>query len=69
MDLYGNFARTGVLQFNGTVYPHRGGNETHNVLHWNDDPEIVPGGVNWRNCMKTQGMGLYDRLYWPWTGS
>lgn len=61
MDLYGNFARTGILQFNGTVYPRRG-NETHNVLHWNDNPEIIPGGVNWGNCMKMQEMGLYDRL-------
>ncbi|RJE26892.1 Carboxylesterase family [Aspergillus sclerotialis] len=67
MDLYGDFARTGLLQFNGTIYARRG-NETHNVLHWNDRPEIVSGGVHWDNCLKMQEMGLYDRLKYPYRG-
>jgi carboxylesterase type B len=66
LDLYGGFARQGTLTFNGTAYPRRGDNGTHNVLHWNDHPKVHTGGVNWNRCAKMQSMKLYDRLFYPY---
>ncbi|KAE8392505.1 carboxylesterase type B [Aspergillus alliaceus] len=66
LDLYGNFVHDGVLKINATHYPRRAGNTVRNVLHWNDSPRSIPGGVHWEICQKMEEMSLYDRLYYPY---
>ncbi|RAL13890.1 alpha/beta-hydrolase [Aspergillus homomorphus CBS 101889] len=72
VDLYARFARKGrmvdVASNGSTVFPPRGGNETHYVIHWRDRPVVRAGGVNWGACKKMEEMRLYDRLYYPYTG-
>jgi hypothetical protein len=69
MDLYGRFIRNGQLSSNSsTIYPLRGSNSTHNVLHWNDDPYVKAGGVDWKQCEKMEEISFYDRQVYPYNG-
>ncbi|KAJ5100435.1 alpha/beta-hydrolase [Penicillium angulare] len=69
IDLYARFAKHGkLLEENSAIYPRRGDNATHNVVHWNSTAAARPGGVNWDACVKMEEMRLYDRLYYPYRG-